>query len=386
MKIYHLLLAAAVSCCMSSCFKDEPLNAECDIEQAYVHADDPTEIFFAASDTLVNVPYDVTDITFEIKEGSDVSAMAPVFKITEGATIEPASGTVHDFSDGKSVVYKVTSQDGQWTKTYNVSFKSVYQSVYPVSEYSFENFRLTDGANGGQYYEWSDLTSSGEWAGNWATGNPGFNISCRSSAPDEYPSSPTSDGYQGSAVKLTTRDTGIFGIGVNMRIAAGNLFIGYFDLTKALTQTMQATNFGRPFDQEPLEFTGWYRYRPGEEYQDRSGTVHPDTVDRGDIYAVLYLNHDEAGNAFVLHGDDVLTSPQIVALARVPEVQTTDEWTKFDIDFEYYKDIDRQLLADRGYNLAVVFTSSIEGASFCGAVGSTLYIDEVKVICAETNE
>ena len=382
MKIQNLLLGAIICGSITSCFKDEPLNAECDIEQAYVHTDDPTEIFFAASDTLVNVLSDADDIVFEIKEGVDVSAMAPIFNLTEGATVEPASGSVHDFSGGRTVVYTVTSQDGQWKRAYNVSFKA----VYPVSEYDFENYRLTDN---GRHYEWSDLSSTGEWMGNWATGNPGFAISMGSAKPDEFPSTPVADGHSGSAVKLETKSTGLFGELLHMGLAAGNLFIGSFDVTPAISGgtegAMRATLFGRPFDREPLLFTGWYKYKSAGTCVDGDVNEIPGSHDRGDIYAVLYRNHDDKGDAFVLHGDDVLTSPQIVALARVPEVTDTDGWTEFSISFDYREPIDRQLLAGRGYNLAVVFTSSIEGASFRGAIGSTLYIDEVKVICAETN-
>lgn len=76
MKFSNLILSLAVCCALTSCFKDEPLNAECDIEQAYVHTDDPAAVFFSPSDTLVNVLSDADDIVFEIKEGSDVSAMA----------------------------------------------------------------------------------------------------------------------------------------------------------------------------------------------------------------------------------------------------------------------------------------------------------------------
>ena len=142
MKIYHLLLGAALCSSFSSCFKDEPLNAECDIEQAYVHLDNPTDVFFAPSDTLVNVLSNVSDITFEIKDGVDVSAMAPMFRLTEGATVSPENGSAHDFSGGKVVVYTVTSQDGEWTRTYNVSFREAYNST----EYDFENTRLVDGS------------------------------------------------------------------------------------------------------------------------------------------------------------------------------------------------------------------------------------------------
>lgn len=383
MKINNLLLGVAVCCSLTSCFKEEPLNAECDIEQACVHVDEPSEIFFAASDTLVNVRSDATEIVFEIKTDTlETLRLAPVFKLTEGATIEPANGSVHDFSGGQSVTYKVTSQDRKWSKTYTVSF------LIPETpdEYHFENYRLVAGSNNGQIYEWSDVTASGRWIGDWATGNPGFNICMGEASVDDYPTVPSSDGYEGNCVKLVTRSTGSLGSLVGMNIAAGNLFIGYFDVSKALSNTMQATNFGRAFDREPLRLTGWYKYRPGEVFTDKNGKKVEGRVDKGDIYAVLFRNHDDKGEACILHGDDVLTSPLIVAIARVPEVKVTDVWTEFDVEFKYNAEIDRKLLDNRGYSLAVVFTSSIDGASFQGAIGSTLYIDEVKVECSNKTE
>lgn len=382
MKLYHLLLGAALCTAVSSCFKDEPLNAECDIEQAYVHLDTPTDVFFAESDTLVNVLSDANDITFEVKEGADLSRMAPTFRLTEGATVSPESGSEHDFSGGQAVVYTVTSQDGAWQRKYNVTFRVAYN----VNEYDFENYRLD---TKGKYYEWSDLSSTGEWLGNWTTGNPGFAISKSSAKPDEYPSTPVKDGHSGSGVKLETLETGSLGLLVHMGIAAGNLFIGEFDPMYAIMGTsgaMQATSFGKPFDQEPLQFTGWYKYKSAGVCVDGDVKEIPGTHDKGDIYAVLYRNIDANGKAFTLHGDDVKTSPQIVAIAQVPEITDTDGWTQFTVDFDYRQQIDREQLANRGYNLAVVCTSSIEGASFRGAVGSTLYVDELKVICAEQNE
>ncbi len=377
MKLSNILLSIAICSSLTSCFKDEPLNAECDIEQAYVHTDNPSEIFFAASDTLVNVPSELTNITFNVKVGADLTNMAPIFRLTEGATIEPANGSAHDFSDGKTVTYKVTSQDGQWSRTYVVAFKAQVS----VGKYDFENFRTTQGSAGGEYYEWSDLSKNGEWMGNWATGNPGYNISMSSAGAYDYPTVPYTDGYYGSAVKLETRSTGPLGELVNMRLAAGNLFIGYFDVSKALTSTLKATNFGLPFDRKPIRFTGHYKYAPGSEYKDKSGNIIAGKTDQGDIYAVFYRNHDSNGKPVILYGDDVLTNSNIVAIARIPEVKATDGWAQFDVNFEYTGEIDPAELANRGYNLTVVFSSSIEGASFCGAIGSTLIVDEVEVVC-----
>jgi hypothetical protein len=88
----------------------------------------------------------------------------------------------------------------------------------------------------------------------------------------------------------------------------------------------------------------------------------------------------------VLYGDNVLSSDQIVAVARVKDIKETNgQWIHFDIPFEYKNDIDLDLLANRGYSLTIVFSSSIEGATFEGAVGSTLKVDKVRLTC-ETKE
>jgi large repetitive protein len=55
-------------------------------------------------------------ITLPMKEGTDLTALAPEFALAEGAAISPASGSVQDF--GKPVTYEVTGSDGKkrnWT-------------------------------------------------------------------------------------------------------------------------------------------------------------------------------------------------------------------------------------------------------------------------------
>ena len=162
--------------------------------------------------------------------------------------------------------------------------------------------------------------------------------------------------------------------------------MGTFIGDNALLKPMEATQFGLPFDRTPIKFTGYYQYTPGETFTNQDGNVVNGKVDAGDIYAVLYINHDADGNPFVLTGDNVLTSEQIVLLARVPNVEPTDGWTYFELEFEKRngKEIDLDLLNGFGYNLAVVFSSSVDGAYFQGAENSTLIIDNVRVICEKT--
>lgn len=385
MRAFRIVYLVTLCSLLSSCIKDEPLNAECDIERAWVHTDDPKDLFFNATDTLVDVLSTVNDIVFTVKANADVSAMAPMFRITEGATITPANGSVHDFSGERPVQYTVTSEDGQWSRTYNVSFAP----PRIVLKYDFENYNMYVEPNFGitKYYTWQEMDNDGTMLNVWATGNPGFAMSNGKTLPEDYPTTPLADGYDGAGVKLVTRSTGTWGLSMHKPIAAGNLFLGSFNPSMALVGNgLRSTNFGIRFNKEPRRLRGYYKYRPGETYQDQNLNVIADKRDCADIYAVLYRNHDAAGNEVMLHGDDVLTSPSIVAIARVADVKTTDEWTPFDVNFVYNEAIDPNLLSDYGYNIAVVFSSSVKGAYFEGAIGSTLCIDKVSLECNDEKE
>lgn len=368
--------------CLSSCFKEEPLNAECDIESVWVHTDNPDDFFFNRTDTIINVPYSKSEITFYVKRNSDITHMAPMFKITEGATIEPANGSLQDFSRGP-VTYKVTSQDKQWNRVYNVAFQERSRTVTDTLKFDFDNYELDK--EYGKFYVWYDKNEDGKTTYLWATGNPGFRYAYSTMKdPDRYPTTPIAEGIDGASVKLETRSTGAFGVINNKRIAAGNLFYGFFDTKYVLTETMKSTNFGHPFDKTPIKFEGYYRYKSGDKYQDKNGNEIPGKKDQGSIYSVMYRNHDNAGNEVMLHGDDVLTNPHIVAVARMVDVTGTEDWTKFELDFKYFDNIDETLLNNYGYNIAIVFSSSYEGDHFEGAVGSTLLIDKVRLICKKT--
>lgn len=375
---------ALLSFALTSCFKDEPKNAECDIEEAYLHADNPDKMFFSPTDSVVKVLYTESIINFKVRKNNDLTALAPTFRITSGATIVPASGSIHDFSNG-NIAYTVTSEDGEWSKQYQVGVTVQTRTESDTIYYDFEKYSLNDK---GQYYVWTDINKDGSDANNWATGNPGFAISRSSAKPDEYPTTPEPNGFDGAAVKLTTQDTGPFGKLKNMRIAAGNLFIGRFDATSAIMAggALKATMFGLKYesDKRPVKFTGYYKYAPGTTYQDKNGNPVAGKTDAGTIYSVLYRNTDGNGEAVVLNGEDVLVNPNIVAIARIAEVQAADEWTKFEIEYEYRQEIDQTLLDNYGYNLAVVCSSSNNGGNFEGAIGSTLYVDKFRIICEKT--
>ena len=125
---YPSVAFPALSIAFAGCFKDEPLNAECDIMEASVTVAHPAEVFFHESDTLVTIGSEATTITFTVRRAADLTSMAPRFRITDGATIEPASGTVHDFSRGP-VIYTVTSENREWSRRYEVALRDALHST-----------------------------------------------------------------------------------------------------------------------------------------------------------------------------------------------------------------------------------------------------------------
>lgn len=380
MKFYQYLLFIALSAVFTSCFKEEPLNAECDILEASVSVSKPEEMFYHSSDSKLQVPYTDSTIIFSVRRHADLNAIAPHFTLTDGATIVPANGSVQDFSKGP-VIYTVTSEDKQWNRRYAVSFLPVVQTVSDTIRFDFEHYELEQKEL--KYYNWYYIGEDGQRHDYWATGNPGFRMSRDSAPPEDYPSVPAKDGHSGSYAKLTTQSTGFWGAAAHKPLAAGNLYLGSFDFGMAVRDAMKATKFGIPFDKKPIKLTGWYRYQPGKKYQDKNRKIVPNRTDSAAIYAVFYRNVDEQDNPVTLYGDDVLTNKHILAIAKLAEVKTTDQWTPFEVFFDYTQQPDERILANRGYNLTVVFSSSARGAQFEGAIGSELSIDEVRIICTK---
>jgi len=181
-----------------------------------------------------------------------------------------------------------------------------------------------------------------------------------------------------------------------MRLASGSMFNGIFDVDNAIKNALKATMFGSPFAHKPMQMRVWLRFERGNTYQDRSGKPMAGVVDEPDAYAVLYRNEDASGNKVMLDGNDVLSSPYIVGLGRLPHYYNADgtdqltnnpihgvtnEWQEFVIPVEYRSEVDPTILANKGYSLIIGFASSWQGAYFKGAIGSKLLIDNVRLYC-----
>lgn len=361
---------------LSSCIKDEPRNNECDILSAWVEGADYEGFFYQKEQMSIDhLASNVSELVFTVRSLLSLQPMAMNFELTPGATVSPASGSVQDFSAGP-VTYTVTSEDGAWTRQYKVVFR---EADLPNYKFSFENFEDTRSQySASSFHTFFEIDASGNHHNLWASGNEGVALVQSGWTPEQFPTKAVADGYQGHAVCLNTQDAGSLGRMMNKPIAAGTLFLGNFNLNAVLVSPLKATEFGIPMDKEPVRVTGYYKYKPGAEFTDAKMKVDPNRTDEASIYAVFYRNKDVEGNKVVLFGDNVLSSDYIVSKAEVKSLPPTDEWTRFEMFFEG-DDAAPALLTSLGYNMTLVFSSSKEGANFEGAIGSTLYVDEVEV-------
>ncbi len=395
--LFGLIMPIVAAIFLPSCIQDEAPNSEADILTCSV----PEEILAG------NVVVDNYSVRIRAKKEADISRLAPVFTISEGATISPASGSAQDFKNAPDniVYYTVTSADKKWSKRYPVR---IINNEIP-SEYTFSGSALLNNGRRNTYYEFNEYDVNGNLLMTWATGNPGFQMSgmadvaaraeygdnYRDNAWRFYPSVPvfrTADEID--YVRLATQSTGSFGKGVGMPIAAGNLFQGVFDLTMAIANPRGATKFGETYFYNPIRLTGRYRYKAGSVYTDENGNEVSGKKDIFSIYALFFETETD------LNGDGVIDeatekidyldgeihaanfeNPHLVSIAMLDNPQESDEWIPFEIPFKRVagKTIDRSKLVNGTYKVGIVISSSADGDYFKGAVGSTLDIANLKI-------
>lgn len=375
MKINYLFfsLLLVVGFSVSSCIKEEAPNAEADI--LGVRIENASE--------LLTVEPSIEDrrIIFTLKENVENLEFAPVFKLSQGATIEPKNGT--PFSFVNNVLYKVTSENGVYNKTYEVIFIPVSFPNY----YSFEDIEtvITEGPVG-MYNEFIDFDDKGNKIFNWATGNFGYNILAETLKPKDeelnpthYPTYSTEDGYIGKGVTMVTKSTGFLGGMMGAPLAAGNLYLGKFVFS---FPAIESTRFGIPYSSEekPTKVTGHFKYKrgPGKFIKNETTTR---THDDWDAYAILF--EKVAGENNYIQGDHSFKDPRMVMVAKLDEKYRieSDQYIPFELNFETLEG--KSFDPNKEYMFTIVISSSVEGDVFNGTIGSMLSVDEIEIITEE---
>ncbi|RBL90554.1 hypothetical protein DF182_29300 [Chitinophaga flava] len=351
MRLRKLCYMAAVIGLLQACIKDAPVNPEADIETFAVDKEQLTGDVFIDHANGTILLYLTPDA---YKQG-----IAPAITLSGGATVTPASGDSIHFDSTHVNQYVVTAADGIHQKTYKV--EAIDNGIW---KWDFEKWMLNP-KDKYQYAINDDSTLV------WSSGNPGIAMAGVPKDPKEYPLRATTDAYHGqyAAEMVTRKGTALSGI-MGIKLFAGSLFLGVFESKNALTQPLKATQFGQPYRGEPVRFTGYYKYQPGASYQDKSGTIIPGMTDSCSIYAILYTGTSR------LDATNIQTSDRIVAKAILPDGSARAQWTRFDIPFV----ITRKISHSEKMMMAIVASSSKDGDSYKGAIGSRLVLDSIQIV------
>lgn len=340
-----LTLFSILALFMYGCIKDEPANPEADIETVSI------EQHLLVSNTFIDQANSI--IYLYITDTAYAQGFAPVLTVSKGASVYPASGDSIRFDH--PVEYTVTSQSGETRRVYAVV------PIHNIENHTF--FFERWGTNSTSGYEYP-IESNGTSL--WSSGNPGAALAGLPHEAKAFPTRSSADKYEGAlaAEMVTLKGTPLTEL-VGIKIIAGSIFYGNFNSAQALANPLAATEFGQPFKGRAIMFSGYYKYAPGENFQDKNGNIVPDAVDSCSIYAVLYTGSER------LNGTNILTSDRIVARAVLNDGSAKADYTHFNIPFIYKEGAD--LSGD--LMLAIVASSSYKGAQYEGAIGSRLVID-----------
>ena len=141
--------------------------------------------------------------------------------------------------------------------------------------------------------------------------------------------------------------------------AAGNLFLGYFQMNISQMNTpKKMTYFGIPFTAKPLSLTTDISYTPGG------------STDKGSIEIHL-LHYDGPAGQFEYHtiGDEANIT--VVGQGRA-EFGATNGWETKTVNVEYTSDL-------LPTHIHVAYSTSYLGDQLKGDVGSLMYVDNVKL-------
>lgn len=349
-----LLLFCIGLLCLTSCIKDEAPYKEADIEQFNLPDSIMVSSVISGNSILVMVS-DTTGIT--------KLNFAPDIKLSPQATVFPALGDSVQFVDYVAT-YKVTSEDKTIEKIYTVEVVPYVSMKFDFEKWTTKFFGTTK-----EYPMLDDQF--------WSNANAGVAIILSPGAL--YPTRPTEDSYKGQYAALLETQKGKNVLGMKTPLFTGSMFRGVFSLKIPAVKSAQFGQIQPKYAGKPVLFTGYYKYKPGEVFTDVDENIIPDRVDECSIYAVMYkVTKGAAGRNEFLDGTNINTSDKVIGRAALADGSAKSEFTKFSIPFVYTEELDYNTY---DYKFAVVFSSSKAGDFYEGAVGSTLIVDEVEVVC-----
>ena len=303
-----------------------------------------------------------------IINGSVTSGKTPVVEYKE----QSASSwqTASDVTvSGTKFTATLTGLSGSTTYNYRVTVDGAAgseQSFTTVAPVALENGSMENWSQSGkQWNPWG----SGDTPF-WGTGNEGSSI--LSSIGNI--TSPTEESVSGKAAYLESKDAWL-------KLAAGNLFIGDFELDG----TNGLLHFGRPFTSFPTALRLYYKYTPsiisivGSSIEATLPSNLKNMVGQSDLFQI-YIALSDKSEPYEIRNDPnkrQLFDPNdanIVAYGEYTSSEPVTSYKELEIPLEY-----RYTNRTPKY-IIIVASSSKYGDYYLGGVGSKLWLDEMELV------
>lgn len=284
---------------------------------------------------------------------------------TSWSTVPPANVS----TSGNTFSATLTGLSASTTYKYRISIDGS-----AGSEQTFTTAAATPLENG-TMEEWSqDGKQWNPWAAGkdafWGTGNKGSSI--LSSIGNI--TSPTDESVSGKAAYLESKDAWL-------KLAAGNLFIGDFDLDG----TNGLLHFGRPFTSFPTALRLYYKYTPaiisivGSSIEETLPSSLKNMVGQSDLFHIYIALSDKSEPYEIRNNPDKrqLFDPNdanIIAYGEYTSSEPVTSYKELEIPLEY-----RATNRTPKY-IIIVASSSKYGDYYLGGVGSKLWLDEMELV------
>ena len=368
---------------------------------------------------LSNVPGGTNPFVFKVKDSMNAEASAQVNVVSSGATgivpvdfwygqakltadvLDPAVSDVR-------IRYREASADewseGVMTKSEGNAY--VFDATGFTAGRTYDLQLMADGAECGKqiavqteagvqmpnagFEEWGTFDgivspySSVETAF-WGTGNKGADMAKVILTESSTDIRPGSSGKL--SARLESKDAKVLGIG---KFAAGNLFVGEFGETD-MGSMSGTVKMGRAFEfnAKPQSLNGWFKYTQAGSDKGRI-FVCLVNMTNGSTYHTVDTNEDNINGdrinvtaldpmAEFIYAD--IDNPEtleghIIGYGDLVLETTVPDWTEFEIPIIY-----REKYAGEKPNVLIVTASaSWRGDYFDGAVGSTMYLDDIEFV------
>lgn len=333
----------------SACGDDDKANSEFYIESIEVIGSNVDDLSIAT--VIIENERGIASIlpTLPLQDDLDSLVLDVDIEISKNASIYPEETRLVFYSADDEYYFTITAQNGE-LKEWVVRFVG-----NQLANSHFETWHTVMGADGKMYKEPGNDSISIWETTNYMTTDVGMYGTTKFPEADE------------SLVKMTTDSTSIF------PLVAANIFNGVF-YTEGLTNDTIAivldTVFGVPFGLRPTSMKIWYRYLPGEQLMKAT----PNSVkDLSLGFTIEELEGIDACGIYI--NLERISGDEITSIAEL-EFTSSDRISRLiqiEVPFAYISD-------DYPTHITFMATSSKDGSEFKGAIGSTLYIDDLELV------